>query len=377
MPKLTRTTPFSKKEEIYRELTTRLEKGVYTPGNFLPPERLLAEEFGVSRPTLRKALEPLVTAGLLAHHPGIGTRVAIPGQNENALGKSRQAIGLLLPDITNRFYSELTESIEYGALQRGYHLILCNSRHQLSLEDLHIRELANRPVSGVILAHDPHLRTPAAVSLLDAAGIPYVVLFSSPAEVACDSVVVDDRSGVDQLMRYLLSLGHRHVAFCRSVPGKEPHPREREYLRFMAQNKLPVAPHFVVPHDSLADTACRSTLEHLFQQVPRPTALFGCNDHVALIVMKHLFGMGIKVPREVSVVGFDNLRFTEHLPVPLTTVDQPKQEMGRRAIELLLERIEIGKDRAPRSEVFHPHLIIRDSCAMVYTPENLEVATVL
>jgi LacI family transcriptional regulator len=373
----TRTAALSKKEEIHRELTARLEKGVYAPGNFLPPERLLAEEFKISRPTLRKALEPLVAAGLLVIHPGIGTRVAVPGQDEKALPKSRQIIGLLQPDITDQFYSELTESIEYCALHRGYHLLLCNSWHQLAIEELHIRHLANRPVSGVILAHGPQLRMPTAVSLLDAAGIPYVLLFSSPGEVACDSVMVDDRSGVEQIMRYLLSLGHRHVAFCRAVPGEQPHPREREYHRFMAQNNLPVAPHFVVPFESLSDTACRATLERLFQQLPRPTALFCCNDHLAMVVMKHLSDLGIKVPQEVSVAGFDNLRFTEHLPVPLTTVDQPTQEMGRRAVELLLERVEVSRDRPHRSEVLHPHLIIRDSCAMAYTPEHLEVSSVL
>ena len=366
----------SKKEQVHRELTLRIQNGVYTPGNFLPPERVLAEEFKISRPTLRKALDPLVADGVLVIHPGIGTRVAVPGQDEKALPKSRQIIGLLQPDITDQFYSELTKSIEYCALHRGYHLLLCNSWHQLAQEELHIQHLASRPVSGVILAHDPQLPMPAAVSQLNAAGIPYVVLFSSPAEVACDSVMVDDRAGVDQIMRYLLSLGHRHVAFCRAVPGEEPHPRELEYHRFMAHNDLPVAPHFVVPYDSLDDSACRATLENLFRQSPRPTALFGCNDRVAMVVMKHLFDLGIKVPQEVSVVGFDNLRFTEHLPVPLTTVDQPTQEMGRRAVELLLERIEGGKDRPPRQEVFHPHLIIRDSCAMAAVPEHLEVSPV-
>jgi len=367
----------SKKDDVHRQLTQRLENGVYAPGNFLPPERVLAEEFKISRPTLRKALEPLVASGALVIHPGIGTRVALPGQDEKAPPKSRQIIGLLQPDITDQFYSELTKSIEYCALHRGYHVLLCNSWHQLAVEELHIQHLANRPVSGVILAHDPQLHMPAAVSLLDAASIPYVVLFSSPGEVACDSVMVDDRAGVDQIMRYLLSLGHRHVAFCRAVPGDDPHPREREYRRFMQHNELPVPPHFILGYQALTDAACRATLEHLFGQAPRPTALVGCNDRVAMVVMKHLSDLGIKVPQEVSVVGFDNLRFTEHLPVPLTTVDQPTQEMGRRAVELLLERIEGAKDRPPRREVFHPHLIIRDSCAIACAPENLEAPSVL
>ena len=367
----------SKKDEVLRELTLRLENGIYTTGNFLPPERVLAEEFKISRPTLRKALEPLVASGALVIHPGVGTRVAVRGQDEKVVPKNRQIIGLLQPDITDEFYSELTKSIEYCALHRGYHLLLCNSWHQLAVEELQIQHLANRPVSGVILAHDPQLHLPAALSQLDAAGIPYVVLFSSPAEVACDSVVVDDREGVDQIMRYLLSLGHRNVAFCRAVPGEDPHPREREYRRFMEHNDLPVAPHLVLAYESLSDAACRATIENLFAQLPRPTALVGCNDRVAIVVMKHLSGLGIKVPQEVSVVGFDNLRFTEHLPVPLTTVDQPTQEMGRRAVELLLERIEVGKNRPPRREVFHPHLIIRESCAIACTPEHIELPSVL
>jgi LacI family transcriptional regulator len=92
--------------------------------------------------------------------------------------------------------------------------------------------------------------------------------------------------------------------------------------------------------------------------------LFTGNDRVALVVLKHLAEMGVKVPQDLSVIGFDNVRLTEHLPVALTTVDQPKLEMGRRAAEMLFERIEIGHPGAPRAEMFPPRLIIRDSCAI-------------
>jgi DNA-binding LacI/PurR family transcriptional regulator len=191
-----------------------------------------------------------------------------------------------------------------------------------------------------------------------------VLLFSTPAEVHCSSVSVDDSAGVEQVMRYLFSLGHRHIAFGRPVEGDLPHPREREYVRLMEQQVGPVPPRFILPYEALDDSMCRATLEQLLAVEPRPTALFAGNDRVALVLLKHLSAMGVNVPHEMSVVGFDNLRFTEHLPVPLTTVDQPKQEMGRRAVELLLERIELVGGGEPRSEVFHPHLVIRDSCAM-------------
>jgi LacI family transcriptional regulator len=305
-----------------------------------------------------------MAAGLLVSHAGIGTRVALPATKENGRGNGWRIIALLLPDITNRFYTELTEAVEYTALQRGYQLLLCSSRHQLALEEMHIRQLAARGVDGVILAHDPNLRTPRTLELLDEVETPYVFLFSSPVEMKCSSVTVDDSAGVEQVMRYLFSLGHRHIAFGRPLKGDQPHPREREYVRLMEQQVGEVPSRFVLPYESLDDAVCRATLEKLLATEPRPTALFAGNDRVALVLLKHLSAMGVNVPREMSVVGFDNLRFTEHLPVPLTTVDQPKQEMGRRAVELLLEQIELGSGDQPRAEVFHPHLVIRDSCAM-------------
>lgn len=312
-------------------------------------------------------MAPLLKAGLLVNQQGVGTRVgskAVEGSSAQAVRAGWRVIALLLPDITNRFYVELTESVEYHALQRGYQLLLCNSRHQLAVEETHLRQLAQRRVDGVILAHDPHLAFPTAMAVLREARIPFVHLFSSPAHALADTVMLDERDGAAQVMRYLFSLGHRHIAFCQPVAGENPHPRERAYRELMAQQRCPVLPHFVLPYRALDDAACAAALERVFETQPAPTAFFAGNDRVALLLLKHLSILGLDVPEDVSVVGFDNLRFTEHLPVPLTTVDQPKREMGRRAVELLVERIEISQDLAPRTEVFRPHLVIRSSCAI-------------
>ena len=367
MPRLVKQPGTRKREQITEKLTERLKRGVYAPGDYLPPERTLAEEFGVSRPTLRKALAPLLESKLLVNHPGVGTRIAKGGRDRKTGGGNWRIIGLLLPDIDNRFYIEITEAIEYTALQRGYQVLLCNSRHQPAIEEAHIRQFADQGVHGVILAHDPHMPFPPSVSLLKEAHIPYVALFSSPSAIACDSVLVDDYAGVNQAMRYLSSLGHRHIAFCRPIAGAQPHPREKAYLQFMAQSGNPAPPHFLIPYETMDDAAGHHALRKLFEQTPAPTALFAGNDRIALLVLKHLASLQMEVPDDVSLAGFDNLRFTEHLPVPLTTVDQPKQEMGRRAVELLLERLEFDLSPEPRVEVFQPHLVIRESCAVPST----------
>jgi DNA-binding LacI/PurR family transcriptional regulator len=252
--------------------------------------------------------------------------------------------------------------------------LLCSSRHQPALEEMHLRQLAEQRVDGVILAHDPYMPFPDSASVLKEAGIPYVALFNSPAAVSCDGVLLDEQAGVDQVLRYLVSLGHRRIAFCRPVPGDQPHPRENAYVEWMAQAGYPVPPHYVLPYEANDDAAGREALRMLFDQGPAPTAIFAGNDRMALLALKRLAQLQIETPRDVSVAGFDNLRFTEHLPVPLTTVDQPKQEMGRRAVELLLERIELNLPPEPRVEVFQPYLVIRDSCAIAPLSDNAVVA---
>ncbi len=342
---------------------------VYEVGAFLPAERLLAEEFGVSRPTLRKALVPLVEAGLLVNQPGVGTRVAqTNGAHAKPLIESQtesrsdwRILALLLPDITNRFFIEVTEAIEYTALQRGYQLLLCNSRHQASIEAAHLKQLAARGVDGVIIGHDPNQEPPETLSLLEEAGIPFVFLFSSPREAQYDSIVLDEQAGVQQALKYLFSLGHREIAYCRTA-GIVPHPRETAYRDILSENRLSVRESFVIPFEKLDGAAGLEAVRKLLAAKPKPTAIFAGNDHSALLLLKHIAALGVRVPQDLSVIGFDNLAFTEHLTTPLTTVDQPKQEMGRRAVELLLERITFPVAAEPRREVLHPHLIIRESC---------------
>lgn len=356
-----------KHEQITQQLRERLQEEVYETGAFLPAERLLAEEFGVSRPTLRKALEPLVEAGILVNLPGVGTRVASANgvqkavQIEAIARSDWRIIALLLPDITNRFFIEVTEAIEYTALQRGYQLLLCNSRHQARLEAVHIRQLAERGVDGVIIGHDPNQEPPETLALLEEAGIPFVFLFSSPRQAQYDSIVLDEQAGVQQALKYLISLGHCEIAYCRTT-GIVPHPRETAYCNILRESGCTVRESFILPFEKLEGASGLEAVRKLLATKPKPTAVFAGNDHSALLLLKHLASLNVRVPNDLSVIGFDNLSFTEYLTPPLTTIDQPKQEMGRRAVELLLERITFPGATEPRREVLHPHLIIRESC---------------
>jgi DNA-binding LacI/PurR family transcriptional regulator len=165
-------------------------------------------------------------------------------------------------------------------------------------------------------------------------------------------------------MRYLVSLGHRDIGFCRPVRSDAPHPREQAYIQYMAEAAIPQPEHFVIPLEILDERRYIEDLGALLALTPSPTAFVAGNDQTALLLMKRLSALNRRVPEEVSIIGFDNLAFTEYLPVALTTVNQPKREMGRRALEMLLEHIELSPPPTGRNEVFETHLIIRDSCAV-------------
>jgi len=344
-----------------------LEEGRFQPGNLLPSERDLADELQVSRLTLRRAIEPLVHSGLLERQAGRGILVPESRPDSEHERADWKVLALILPDIANRFFSEVAESIEYTALQRGYQVLLCNSRHKAHLEEFHIRQIVTHRVKGVILGHDPHQEVSASLSLLREADIPTVLLFSTARETNIDSVVLDDRAGVEQALRYLTSLGHRRIAFCRPLPGPRSHPRQLHFEDLTARND-DLDGSCVIDVVGREEAEVQADLRRLMAAQDAPTACVAGNDNAALMLMTNLSAIGVSVPTDFSVVGFDNLRFVQHLPVPLTTIDQPKQEMGRRAVELLFERIDAGSDLPLRQEVFTPHLVIRDSCSVAPAP---------
>ena len=355
-----------KKDRIKDSLRDKIENGDYPVGSLLPSERQLAAEFAISRLTLRRAIEPLVHEGLLENQVGRGTLVVDKSSAAEASRLRWKIMALVLPDISNRFYAEVAESVEYAALQQGYQILLCNSRHQANLEDFHLSQIAERGVDGVVFAHDPHLEMPQALQLLEAVGIPTVILFASTKQNACDTITLDDRAGVEQALLYLVSLGHRNIAFCRPLLPNQKHFRESHYEEFLSQNKIPYFSRNILNILGREEQDVRRDLDQMLSapRASRPTAFLCGNDHVALMLMKQIGIMGLKIPADLSIVGFDNLRFVEHLAVPLTTVDQPKQFMGRRATEMLFERIHAKTPIAPRNEVFRPHLVIRESCAI-------------
>jgi LacI family transcriptional regulator len=281
----------------------------------------------------------------------------------NALARSLRlgethTLGLILPDSANPFFAEIGHAIEAAAFERGYSVILCNTENDPTKELLYTNVLENRQVDGMIFvaAGGNH----EALSGIVRNGLPLVVVDRDLGSLGLDAVTTNNYLGGLLATRHLIELGHTVIG-CITGPSDLTPSAERvtgygdalKEAQLEIRGALLVRGDFHVPSGLAAAT-------RLLQQDPRPTALFVCNDLMAIGALHAAAKLGLNVPDDVAIVGFDDIELASYTIPPLTTVCQPKQEIGHTAIQLILDRIE-SPALPPRHEILHPQLMIRGS----------------
>jgi LacI family transcriptional regulator len=278
---------------------------------------------------------------------------------------------LILTDVANSFFSEIAHSVQASAHDLGYSVIYSNTNDSLTREGEALDMLIERKVDGIIIVplleegEGPFLRK------LVEKGIPFLYLDRHPTEPAKDYIQTDDRSGVRQAMEYLISLGHRRIG-CISA---QPHTvnlrgRVRAYLDAMRSHGLETEAGLMHVAALPDDRGGYDAAKALFALSPRPTAICAVNDITAIGACRAAKEEGIAIPRDLSVVGFDDIEPSSHLWVPLTTVAQPIRKMGELAVQVLLDRIDGKGPKGRRRMLLEPRLVIRGSCAEVSTTDR-------
>lgn len=288
----------------------------------------------------------------------------VPNQLAVGLVKKRsQTIGLIVPDISNTYFATMARGIDEMCREYGSALILCNSgdQHEHDLE--YITRLAGQGVDGLIfvMASDSDDRaTEESLKLLKDLKLPFVLMDRFITKNACPSIIVDHIKGGELVTKHLLDLGHRRIA-CVVGPEYLADARQRRegYVNEMKKAGVPVNPDLIIHGDYSKEGGYQAAKLLLERDV---TAIFACNDMSALGVMQYLEEQQVRVPEDVSVVGYDDIMFASFLKVPLTTIRQPIYEMGVEAVKELMHQIneEIYKNE---SIVFTPTLIVRESTA--------------
>lgn len=275
------------------------------------------------------------------------------------MGNSRTLAYVML-DATNPFFTDVAQGIELAAEGADISLFLCNSNNSQAREESHLAHLMQQRVQGILLTPvDPES---ANIDAVAARGVPLVIVDRTRQDTSFCSVAVDDVLGGRMAVEHLVDRGHRRIAF---VGGPRELGQVRDRLagarQAWAEAGLP-AEHLVV-----VDTATptvpegRSAGERLagLPRSRRPTAAFCANDLVALGLLQQVIGSGRSVPGDLAIVGYDDIYFAAAAAVPLTSVRQPRQELGRTAAELVLSEAE--PEHTHRQVVFRPELVARAS----------------
>jgi LacI family repressor for deo operon, udp, cdd, tsx, nupC, and nupG len=274
--------------------------------------------------------------------------------------RSRKLL-VTVPDISNPFFALILQGIEETAQREGYAVLLGDTQHDEQREERYAAILTRKEADGLIfLGH--RLPTEAAALVQAMPGRAPVVngCEFNPA-LGVPSVHIDNAKAATDAMAHLYGLGHRRIGV---VTGPLVSPLSRDRLRgtHAGAKKAGASADLVVLRGDFSIESGQLAGERLLSQSKRPTAVFCFNDEMAIGVLEAARERGIRVPRDLSVVGFDDIRFARYVDPPLTTIAQPMREIGERTVRLLLEILN-GSTTTPVSVTLPHKLVVRKSTA--------------
>ena len=273
-----------------------------------------------------------------------------------------RTIGLVLADIENPFYSRVAKGVIDAAEAKNYNVILCNSNNDIKLEERDIRTLMERGVDGLLLT-TVELKMKTIEDLRDK-GFPFLLIDCKLDIPGVNYVVNDDYYGAELATEYLIKLGHKKIFFLGNRKLLSLRERYRGFKDTLKRHNIEGSNNFVpkkfINMDNTYDID--GIIGYLINGQENVTAIFAGNDYLAV---KSITVNGIKVPEDISVIGYDNIKISSMLKVPLTTIRQPKYLLGKLATEQLLEILGNKSDRKVRQVILRPELVIRQSCRKI------------
>jgi GntR family transcriptional regulator, arabinose operon transcriptional repressor len=351
--------------KIIAQLIDDLASGKLKAGERLPTEQELADTFGVSRITSKRALDVLTQAGVVQRSRGRGSFVVktLPNLDEvrrelsitdlRVASGTREAVGLILPDFSEVFGLAIVYAVEEACAKLGYHLILRRTYGEQRLEEEAIRALKEFGVSGLIVfpVHGEHYNPALLRAVLG--NFPVVLIDRYLSGIRAPHVIIDNDKAAQTLTEYLLKLGHREIAFI-SPPVERTSTLEQRLAGFNTalsrhgiranpthslNNLYSSLPTHFKPLDILYD---QETIKTFLQSVPEVTAFVVVEYNLALALTQTLLSLGKNVPEDYSVVCFDSPEIPLEIP-RFTHVRQDQSAMGAKAVEVLRDLIE-GKE---------------------------------
>jgi DNA-binding LacI/PurR family transcriptional regulator len=363
-----------KHRAVSRQPAAEINSGKHLPGDRLPSEAQLVKRFGVSRPTVGRALRDLQAQGLITRRAGSGTYVHSPQEAAQAPPAFAQ-LGLIVPSLR---HTEIFESIcgelaslarvhDYGLLWGGV-AQLPSAEAEMSIQEAEALcdQFIERHALGVFFVPFEHradceIANERLTTKLHKAGIPVVLIDRDigpfPERSGFDVVGIDNFAGGYTLAKHLLKLGANRLAYV-TLPRTAPtvNARIAGARVAMLEHGLPMPREFVLTGDPTDEKFVRS-----FAVARQLDAILCTSDHVAAQLLRTLTRLRVRVPEQIRLVGFDDMRVANLLTVPLTTMAQPCRDIAIVAFQAMRERL-VEPTLPARSLLLTPRLVVRESC---------------
>ena len=355
---LNKHSPIPKYFQLQTWLIEQIEKGAFKPGDKIPTEMELVELTGLARATVRHAVQNLVNMGHLTRKKGLGTFVL----NQAADPEKRTIVGILIPDIRSGYAPELARGAEDEAAKNKRSLILCNTDDSFIQADFHADRLIENAVSAVIFiptaASDEKNRL--VIEKFTRNNIHVVLADRTIPDVDTDYVTTDNFEGAYELTKYLINKGHRKIAIVVSTLFSTERQRLEGYEAALNDHDIDIDPSIIIDDTGpFIKERYSQYARELLERKRDITAVFAGHDRIALLFYSAARQLGLSIPDDISLVGYDDLAFTT---ISLTTMHQPIYEMGQESLKLILSRIR-GRITEPKHVVLKSHLVERTSVA--------------
>ncbi len=276
-----------------------------------------------------------------------------------------RSIGVVVCEIANNFFSQVINGIESIAYDRGYNVIISQSRESYERELIDLQYLASRSVDGLLISLSTETHDLTVIKNLHAKGLPVVFFDRITDEINTHKVIVDNFKGAFEITEHLIKTGHSHIAVVTNSEFLSiTHERLAGYKEAMRVNGLPVDENFIQHcfYGGMIFEEVEDAINKILTQPQRPDAIFATSDKLTIGCLKTLKRRGLKIPDDISLAGFSNTEIAELIDPPLTVIRQPAYEMGKAATELLLQLIESKRPiKDFEKRILTPELQIRES----------------
>ena len=324
----------------------------------LPSENVLAQQFKMSRHTVREALGDLENQGWIRREQGRGTFCIYL---EKLGGKT---IAVITTYISDYIFPTLIRGIEEILSCSGYTLVLANTSNDKGKEAQCFDNLLNQDLAGLIIEPTKSSKENICRSYFkefEHRGIPYIFLHAVYSDLDSAYMIMDDQKGGYMATKYLLQLGHREIAGIFKADDLQGLKRQAGFEAALVEYNVVLKPELLGNYETeqLLSYPYQFT-KSILSKAPRPTAIVCYNDQIALKVMEAIRDEGLRVPDDISVIGYDDSSLAMATEVKLTTIKHPKAEMGRQVARFIIDMVEKRVEK-PRF-IYQPELVIRNSC---------------